>query len=921
MKFGRLLLFSTILFAFSGSIIATPGLNEIDSINNILSGDAIFDWDYNYAIINDYTFKDDSPLTHEINDIIEAAARAHDVDIEYKGSFLLGQLYFHKQEYEKAEIYFKKALKLSNSDIEFVYSSIRLADLKMETNFFLEALKYLQQAKQRTIQNDNLKLLARILLKEGYCYTVLKQYKTANNQLNKAYSIIESNTIRELYGEIFKYRGLLYFQELNYLNALANFYKGLEFYEQDTVIENYAIILDYLGRIYFNQGNYNKALEYYNDARVFYQRLYNIKYLGQIHSRLGVTHLKMHNYDSACTELATAHHYFSLFNSKNNLDEVNLQFAQLYIESHLPDSALSFLKLVVLAPKKDEAGTLSFEYFKQWTNYYLLVNKADSAVIFGQKANKLTQTDKLGQIEIHSLLADAYNLSGNYLKAYKYRTTASSLKDSVNTKINSYEIKVLQSELELSQKKVVIQNLTNERKIQDKTIEQNKVTIERQKVMTSLGIMVSLFLIILALLLGAFLYQKRRDNKKLNLSNKQIANQKEEIELQSQHLLEVNEELEKLSIVARETDNGIKIMNSVGRILWVNEGYSRMYGFTLSDLQKIENFDLLGDQANIDIQQLVNVWYGDKKPITFESLNKTKDNRNIWVQTTLTPILDEEGKINKMIAIDTDISRIKEAEQEILLKNQDITSSISYAKRIQEAMMTPLTLLTDRYPKSFCYYLPKSIVSGDFYWMTYRHDRLVIACADSTGHGVPGAFMSLIGMSFLNKIVNEKGFVSPDIILNRMRMNIINHLHQNKTGAITTDGMDMSIITIDTRNNHLEFAGAMNPAVVVRNNEIIELKPDRMPVGFFDNEERPFSSVSLKLEPRDEIFLYTDGYYDQFGGNTGAKMKGQRFKNILKKAALQPFEMQKNYIENQFDEWRGDYPQIDDVLILGIFVE
>lgn len=181
--------------------------------------------------------------------------------------------------------------------------------------------------------------------------------------------------------------------------------------------------------------------------------------------------------------------------------------------------------------------------------------------------------------------------------------------------------------------------------------------------------------------------------------------------------------------------------------------------------------------------------------------------------------------------------------------------------------------------------------------------------------------MSMIGMSFLNKIVNEKGFVSPDIILNRMRMNIINHLHQNTSGSLNSDGMDMSVVTIDSRNNKLEYAGAMNPITVVRANELIELKADRMPVGYFDNEERPFSSTSLKLEPKDQLYLYTDGYNDQFGGKTGAKMKSLRFKDILKKGAQIPANRQKDYFEKEFDDWRGTYSQVDDVLIMGITID
>jgi serine phosphatase RsbU (regulator of sigma subunit) len=197
-------------------------------------------------------------------------------------------------------------------------------------------------------------------------------------------------------------------------------------------------------------------------------------------------------------------------------------------------------------------------------------------------------------------------------------------------------------------------------------------------------------------------------------------------------------------------------------------------------------------------------------------------------------------------------------------------------------------------------------------------EPFIVACADSTGHGVPGAFMSLIGISFLNRIVSEKGFVSPAVILNRLRMNIINHLHQTDNQMAAGDGMDMAIISIDKQNNLLEFAGAMNPMYILRNGDIIELKPDRMPVGFYDNEDRPFSSTSISIKKGDQLYMFSDGFYDQFGGETGSKMKASRFKEILKKCAGKSRQEQYDILSNAFDSWKGKYNQVDDVLVIGI---
>ncbi len=920
MKISYIVFLFTVIYLAPVHNYAFPKTTKVDSINNLLNGNYVFDDNYDYPILKSYTFKNDSPLTKQINLLINEAQKAHNTIKEFKGYFVLGQFYLHKHNYPQANLFFLKAQKKAKNKKEFVAVTQKLADTKIGNNKYLEALEYYRQIKDRIINQGNAKLIASIYLKEGFCYTQINNFEIADEYLTTAFAIIESESLKELYGEYFMYKGLFFYHQFNYLNALANFYKGLNFYNQDTIIENYATIINYIGKIYFYQENYNRALTYFNEVQLLYKRESNIKEMGMAHFESAGTNIKLNKFDTAHYHLCKAKEYFNTINYNNGLISVNLELSNLYNLTEKPDSTIVYIKKATPFLSENNIGIFGFEYYKQYALYYTNINSIDSAIYFAFKAKKACakNADIYTKIECRLLHAKIMSRAGKYKTAFIDQRQASYLKDSVNKFINSYKIKILQSELESNRKQVVINTLTSERKIQNQTIISNKTQLEKQRVLILRGIIGTLLLLGFTFLLAIFLRQKRKDNKILFIKNSRIAQQKEEIELQKQHLLDVNEELEKLSIIARETDNGIKIMNEVGRVTWVNEGYTKMHGYTLEDLGAIENIDLLGEQANINIQQLVNVWYGDKQPISFESLNKTKDGKEIWIQTTLNPILNEGGQIEKMISIDSDISLIKKAEKEILTKNRDITSSISYAKRIQEAMMTPHSNLTKHFKNSFCFYKPKAIVSGDFYWVTQLNNKMIVVCADSTGHGVPGAFMSMIGISFLNKIIIEKGFISPDVILNRMRMNIINHLHQDGSETAAGDGMDMSIITIDISTNNLEYAGAMSPFFIVRNNDIIELKPDRMPVGYFDNEKRSFSLKKLSLELNDQIYLFTDGYHDQFGGKTGSKMKSLRFKNILVKASTKPANEQKIFIENEFDKWKGNLPQIDDVLIMGI---
>lgn len=414
--------------------------------------------------------------------------------------------------------------------------------------------------------------------------------------------------------------------------------------------------------------------------------------------------------------------------------------------------------------------------------------------------------------------------------------------------------------------------------------------------------------------------------------------QKEEIESQADRLKQSNKELEKLSLVASKTDNAIIIMDAGGEITWINKGYTKMYGFTLDDLKKGDK-KIIGENANISINQMVNVWYGAKQPIIFENLKKTKSGNKIWAQTTLTPILDGNGNLDKLIAIEADISKLKEAEKKIekqsdeivkqrdlALKQRDeiteqkreIVDSIEYAKRIQRAIFNDAQELKKIFPCSFVYMKPRDIVSGDFFWCHQLKNYNVIISADCTGHGVPGAFMSLLGVTFLNNIVKENGVIAPDEILNRLREHVIHSLGQKGEENEAKDGMDVSVCVVDRKTNELHFAGANNPAYVIRQNQLHELEADKMPISIYHSHTRPFSSKLFHLKSNDTLYMFSDGFADQFGGDEGKKYKIKRFKQFLMEVSQGDFKDQQKIIDKEHISWKGNHDQVDDILVIGI---
>jgi ligand-binding sensor domain-containing protein/serine phosphatase RsbU (regulator of sigma subunit) len=252
------------------------------------------------------------------------------------------------------------------------------------------------------------------------------------------------------------------------------------------------------------------------------------------------------------------------------------------------------------------------------------------------------------------------------------------------------------------------------------------------------------------------------------------------------------------------------------------------------------------------------------------------------------------------------------ANEELFLKNRDITDSITYAKRIQFAILPP----DIPYDNTFILFKPKDIVSGDFYWMNAAGGKEFLAAVDCTGHGVPGAFMSFIGFTSLNKIIIEQGIYKPSAILNRLNEEVATTLHQ-KGEAIVNDGMDIALISYSPDSGLLEYAGAFNPLIVVRKGEIIEIKADRFAIGRATGKEKTFTNHTLQIEKGDTLYIYSDGYADQFGGPEGKKYKTSALKELLSNISEFDADSQQKILETAFEDWKAGQEQIDDVLIMG----
>jgi serine phosphatase RsbU (regulator of sigma subunit) len=341
-----------------------------------------------------------------------------------------------------------------------------------------------------------------------------------------------------------------------------------------------------------------------------------------------------------------------------------------------------------------------------------------------------------------------------------------------------------------------------------------------------------------------------------------------------------------------------------------------------------------------------------KRSYSYDSSHIKKNGEERWTTATITPVFNEEGGLSKIVTIYSDITAVKHAEAALQEKNEDITDSIRYAERIQSAIMPTDEEFNRLLPDAFILFKPKDIVSGDFYWMTQKKDRVLFCTADCTGHGVPGAFMSMINSSLLNEIVNDNGITKPSDIFYEVRKGLVKAMKQKGEMGEQKDGMDATLCALSgngkgTQWTKLECAVANNPVLIIREGSqpvvdngtelepilqenglsMYEIKADRQPVGYKTEEMTPYTHHEAKLEKGDTIYTFSDGYQDQFGGPKGRKFMIKRQKELLIGLYVKPMQEQRTILDQTIEEWKahpgqpdGYSEQIDDILVIGVKV-
>lgn len=370
--------------------------------------------------------------------------------------------------------------------------------------------------------------------------------------------------------------------------------------------------------------------------------------------------------------------------------------------------------------------------------------------------------------------------------------------------------------------------------------------------------------------------------------------------------------LDQSAIVARTDTDGI--------ITYCNDKITETSGYDITELIG-NNYSMLKSGLHSD-DFFRKMWETIKKGEIWrgEICNKTKHGELYWVDAVITPIRDEEDQIRQYITIRFDITSKKKAEKILQVQNENITASLNYAKRIQEATLPENTEIKKWIPNSFVFFKPRDIVSGDFYWFEEKIGKKYVAAVDCTGHGVPGAFMSLLGSGIMDKLVNSQHILEIDRLAEFMHLEVRKLLHQEN--SVNQDGMDMQIISIDQRKKSLEFVGVKNPLVYFQNGQMHIVRGNKLPIGGGERygATRKFAKETISIEEPTTVYLFSDGYIDQFGGENRRKMMSKRFYELLTEIHQLPFEEQEARLEAYLSRWQGNLRQVDDILVIGMQV-
>ncbi len=748
-------------------------------------------------------------------------------------------------------------------------------------------------------QDDSLQYTGSLQRSMAEIYLYKSQFDTALMNYKAAIHILKRTSDKDELLAALNGIAATYYYMGDYQKALSFYLENLRLAETMHRKPAIAQALLNTGNIYFTDNNFDKALFYYNKALALTKEIKDKEETARILNNIGNVYENKNDNDKALSYHLKSLELKEELGDKNEIVQSLQNIGNAYTNKGNYKEALDYYEKSLKLNRELGSKNGTALGLINMGNLYVKTKQYGEAIAYLNKGLALSKEINRKELikSAYEYLADVYNKNGDYKNAYDYKSLYGEIKDSL---LNEQRVK---SMTEMSAK---YESDKQEKEIQllKQAGELRNHKDQREALLKYSLIVFSCLLLALAFLIYSRYRVKQKAHDKLEA---------------------INSELEKLSLVASKTDNSVIITNEKGEIEWVNSGFTRLSGYALEEFLVQKGRYIRAFSSAEGIETLLEESIAKKTSLIYESINEAKNGKKYWVQSTLTPIFDEQEKLKKIVIIDSDITKRKQDEELIKSKNKDITDSINYAKQIQSAILPSLTAIEQGFPESFILYRPKDIVSGDFYWYTQSHSKSgktssYLAAVDCTGHGVPGAFMSMIGNDLLEQIVKIKKITDPGKILTELNNGIKLALHQTD-GNSSKDGMDIALCKLSTDENNvrtLHYAGAFRPLWCVNAaGEFTEITADKRAIGGITEMAYEFTNHRIMVNAGDSFYMFSDGYVDQFGGEKGKKFLSVNLRKLLLNSCMQSITDQKQNAEKAFDSWKGEHEQIDDVLLIG----
>ncbi len=718
-----------------------------------------------------------------------------------------------------------------------------------------------------------------------------------------------SNKLKFTKGIGVSYRniGSIYTVDNQFEEALKNYFSSLEIYNEINDFRGIATVYNNIGIVYSNQGNYELSIENSRKALQIYESLNDSSGIGKSFGNIGRLYLQKGDY------MQSLDNFFKGLKIQENLKnkEILINYyngiGSVLIAQKKHHQALEYFEksLKIATELKQKLGIASAhinigQLLYQKQEYEKSIENYEKALILYEELKLKRQISMC-----YNNLGEIYNILKNYEKDLVFYEKSLKIREETKDKKGiaiCYE-GIGKHYLDTKSLGIAVQYLTKALNIAQEISALDIINGTAKKLSQANAEMGNFQ--------QAYEFHALYKNTSDSLFNKNMLDNS--LQLSMQYEFDKKQKEQELEQKRQREVQEKEIQQQ--RLL-------TLFFISLFGLMAVLAVIIF---RNNRIQRKTNRQLAVQK-IAIEFKNNELHQKNVEIEAQR----DEIENQNVALESQRDLALCQ--KEEIEQQKKEITDSIRYAQRIQMAILPQENVFENVFEKYFILFKPRDIVSGDFYWATTRENKIFIAAADCTGHGVPGAFMSMLGISFLNEIVNKNNITQPAEILNRLRENIIATLQQTGKRGEQQDGMDIALCSINKENNILEYSGAYNSLYLFRklrnlnenesdaghNIEFTETKADRMPIGIYIKETKPFTNNVLTIQKDDAIYLFSDGYLSQFGGLNGSKFKGEKFKTTLRSLQNREMPQQKEILEKMLREWQGELPQTDDILVIGI---